>query len=109
MARLAIGSWKRFEFSLTLGLAWSQHRQNNHAIKALKTAVASSPIPAATPAAAVSQIPAAVVNPLIWFSACSFRIAPAPRKPADDGRPLGDNECKMIGVGGCNGRIRAML
>ncbi|CFN92383.1 Uncharacterised protein [Bordetella pertussis] len=47
----------------------------------LASAVASRPMPAATPIAAVSQMPAEVVRPRISPSLPSLMMTPAPRKP----------------------------
>ncbi|CAM4020778.1 Uncharacterised protein [Klebsiella quasipneumoniae] len=66
------------------------------AIRVLKTAVVSRPIPAATPIAAVTHILAAVVSPRVSTSLFPIMMAPVPRNPTPAIRP-------------CNIRLRSAL
>lgn len=68
----------------------------NKAIRVLRTAVDSRPIPAATPIAAVTHMLAAVVSPRVSTSLFPIIMAPAPRNPTPAIRP-------------CNTRLKSAL
>jgi hypothetical protein len=68
----------------------------SNAIRVLRTAVDSRPIPAATPIAAVTHMLAAVVSPRVSTSLFPIIMAPAPRNPTPAIRP-------------CNTRLKSVL
>ena len=68
----------------------------NKAKRVLRTAVISRPIPAAMPIAAVSHMPAAVVNPRVSTCFVPIIMAPAPRNPTPAIKP-------------CNTRLKSAL
>lgn len=70
--------------------------RTSRAIRVLRAAVDSRPIPAAMPIAAVTHMPAAVVSPRVSTCFVPMIMAPAPRKPTPAINP-------------CNTRLKSAL
>ena len=77
--------------------------RTNRATRVLRTAVDSRPIPAATPIAAVTHMPAAVVNPRVSTCLVPKIMAPAPRNPTPATRPCNTRVKSAVDAPACWG------